>query len=109
MHALLTLATQKEPPPFKPCIILYNHPPFHHIRLAIPPPSRPLNPNTLPPLPHKRPIALLICPPSTESQPDQRRPRPPLEHQNREDDAEGQTERRPDQERRETMIPLQTS
>jgi hypothetical protein len=68
--------------------------------------SRSLNPNSFPPRPQKAPIALLISPPSTETQANPRRPRPPLEKQNREYDTERETEGRSDQERGKTAIPL---
>ncbi len=106
------------PCPRSSCI-LYN-PTSLSIRLStlqcnLPPPiatvlsssSRSLNSNPFPSRPQKAPIALLISPSSPETQPNPRRPRPPLEKQNREDDTERETEGRSDQERGETAIPLQ--
>jgi hypothetical protein len=60
--------------------------------------SRPLDPDPLLPMPQKGAIALLVRPPRTEAQADPRGPGSPLEHQDREDDAEGQADRGADQE-----------
>lgn len=49
-------------------------------------------------MPQERAIALLVRAPSTEPQPDEGGPRPPLEYQDREDDAKGQAERGLDEE-----------
>lgn len=80
--------------------------PIHTIPASPAADSRPLDPHALPSLPQKRPIALFIRPPGTKPQPHKGRPRAPLEHQHREDDAEGEPDRRPDQERGEAAVPL---